>query len=420
MTKKTELKFPKNFLWGVSTSAHQIEGGNYNQWSVWELEHAKSLAAQAEYQYGDLASWDDYEVEAKNPENYVSGKGPNHFQRYEEDFTIAEKMGLNAFRFSVEWSRIEPKEGSWDAAALAHYKQYIANLKKRGIEPIMTLFHFTVPVWFAEMGGFEKRSNCKYFVRFAEKIAEELGRNVKYIITMNEPETYASQGYLSGNWPPNVQNKRRFTTVLNNLAAMHNKTATMLHAKSTKFKVSVAKNSPYVYPGDDSMLSVRTAKMQQYFKDDYFLRRVIKKCDFLGVNYYVSDRIYGYRVHNPNQHVSDLGWDMQPENIQYVLERLHQKYGLPIMVTENGLADGSDTARKWWLMHTFMGMAKAQEEGVKLLGYLHRSLIDDFEWSQGYWPRFGLISVEHETGKRAPRPSAVWYAKTIRNLRGGA
>lgn len=418
MTNKTKLTFTKKFLWGAATSAHQVEGNNYNQWSVWELEHAKTLAAQSEYQFGDLDNWDEIKKAAKSPDNYVSGVGSDHYNRYQEDFTILEGIGLNAFRFSVEWSRIEPKEGSWDAAAITHYKKYIAELKKRNIEPIMTLFHFTLPVWFSELGGFERRSNIKYFVRFTEKVMQELGANVRYVITINEPEVYSSQSYLTGNWPPNMQNKRVFTAVLNNLAAAHNRAAAAIHTMGRKYKVSIAKNSPYVYAGDDSVLSVRTAKWQQYFKDDYFIKRVVKTCDFFGVNYYFSDRVYGYRVHNPNKHVNDLGWDMAPENIQYVLERLHQKYNLPIMITENGVADSTDTSRKWWLMHTLMAMSEAQKNGVELLGYLHWSLIDNFEWDKGYWPRFGLVEVDSATGSRKLRPSAVWYAKTIKTIRG--
>ncbi len=122
--------------------------------------------------------------------------------RYEEDFDLLKSMHMNAFRFSIEWSRIEPKEGSWDARAIEHYKQYLEALKKRGIEPVVTLLHFTVPVWFAELGGFEKRSNSKYFVRYAEKIVSELGPQLKYIVTINEPEVYAWQSYAEGNWPP--------------------------------------------------------------------------------------------------------------------------------------------------------------------------------------------------------------------------
>src|SRR5690606_5391821 len=148
----------------------QVEGGNHNQWSVWELENAKSKAAQAKHQWEDLESWEMIKEEAQNPDSYVSGKAADHYNRYEQDFDLLQKMNMNALRFSVEWSRVEPEEGAWNVAAVEHYKNYAAELKKRGIEPVVTLFHFTLPVWFVAKGGFEKRANVKYFVRFAEKI----------------------------------------------------------------------------------------------------------------------------------------------------------------------------------------------------------------------------------------------------------
>src|SRR5690606_25949629 len=143
---KQPLKFPKKFLWGVATAAHQIEGGNHNQWSVWEAESAKALAKQAEYHYGDLPSWGSIKDQATDPDNYISGDLADHFNNYEVDFDLMERLGLNAFRFSVEWSRIEPSLGVWDPAAINHYKAYVSGLKKRGIEPVVTLFHFSLPV----------------------------------------------------------------------------------------------------------------------------------------------------------------------------------------------------------------------------------------------------------------------------------
>lgn len=389
----------------------------HNQWTVWELENAKSRAAQAEYQWHDLENWPDIKDMAKDPENYVSGKGADHFNRYEEDFEIARKMHMNAFRFSVEWSRIEPEEGVWSASAIQHYKEYVAELKRRNLEPVVTLFHFTLPVWFAEKGGFEKRSNVQYFVRFAEKIMRELGRDVRFVITINEPEVYAYESYMTGAWPPGKTSKASMRSVLNNLAAAHNKAADAIHGINRRFKVSVAKNSPYIYAGDDAVLSRKSADILQYARDDYFLKKVVKHCDYLGVNYYFSDRVYGYRVHNPDEKVSDLGWDLSPANIQHALERLHEKYNLPILITENGMADANDKNRQWWITQTLIGMQKAMDNGVKLEGYLHWSLIDNFEWDKGFWPRFGLVAIDYKTLKRTPRPSAVWFAKIIKHLR---
>ena len=418
MPNRLELKFPKNFLWGVATSAHQIEGGQHNQWSVWELENAKALAAQSSYQFDDLSNWPEVKRSAQTPSNYVSGRATEHYARFAEDISLVRRLNLNAFRFSIEWSRVQPEQGAWDAGAVKHYKEVLAELKKQGIEPMVTLFHFTLPVWFAEMGGFEKRANVKFFVEFAERILSELGGTIRYVITINEPEIYASQSYLEAKWPPQVQNRAQYRRVLANLAFAHNTIAKKLHAASRRYRVSVAKNSAYIYPGDDSALSVRAAAVMQYQRDDMFLRKVIKQCDFLGVNYYFSERVYGYRVHNPDERLNDLGWDMQPQYLERALERLSEKYKKPIIVTENGLADASDEDRQWWLMQTILAMQRAMRNGVELLGYFHWSLTDNFEWDKGYWPRFGLYAVDYRTMERTPRPSAVWFAKVLKKVRG--
>lgn len=417
MQKKPQLSFPKKFLWGAATSAHQVEGNTHNQWTVWEFENTLALATRASYQYGELDNWPQIKAAAKDPNNYVSAKGADHYNRYVEDFELLKKMNMNAYRFSVEWSRVEPQEGAWSVEAIEHYKQYVNELKRQNIEPIVTLFHFTLPVWFSEMGGFEKRRNVKYFTRFAEKIIRELGISVRYVITINEPEIYAIESYLGGHWPPNKTSKRATWHVFNNLAYAHNQAARAIHGINRRYKVSVAKNSCYVYAGDNAVLSRFSATVLQYVRDDYFLKKVVKQCDWLGVNYYFSDRVYGYRVHNPDQRLSDLGWDLSPENIQFALERLHEKYNLPIIITENGLADSDDSKRQWWITQTLLAMQKAMKNGVKLEGYLHWSLLDNFEWDKGFWPRFGLTEVDYTTKERTLRPSARWFGKIIKYIR---
>lgn len=418
MPNRPELKFPKSFLWGVSTAAHQVEGGNHNQWSEWELESAKSLAIRSTYQFEDLDNWPAIKHAAKQPGNYVSGGAANHYALYEQDFDLARNLHMNAFRFSVEWSRIQPEEGAWNAEAVRHYKDYIAALKKRGLEPVMTLFHFTLPIWFARKGGFERRANVRDFVEFVDRLLEELGPSVRYIITINEPEIYVHHSYISGEWPPQQTRKLLGLRVYRNLAVAHNRVARVIHQKSRKYKVSVAKNNTFVYPGDDAWLSRLSASIAQYATDDYFLKQVYKSCDFLGVNYYQDTRIYGYRTHNPQENVSDIGWDMQPQHIEFVLKRLHDKYKLPILITENGLADAEDKHRQWWLMQTIVAVGKAMEGGVAVIGYLHWSLLDNFEWDKGVWPRFGLYAVDYTTGVRTPRPSALWLARVLKKIRG--
>lgn len=412
------LEFPKRFLWGAATSAHQVEGSNHNQWTVWELENAKAKAAQAEYYLNDYESWDKIKVQAKDPNNYVSDVLADHYNRYEEDFDLLAKMNMNAYRFSVEWSRIEPEQGVWDAEAVTYYKNYVARLKKRNIEPVVTLFHFTLPVWFVEKGGFTKRTNVKYFTRFAEKIISELGTSVRLIITINEPEVYAAESYYHQTWPPAVRDRYKWWRVINNLAYAHRQSAKAIHRLNRRYKVSIAKNSNFFYPGDNAWLSRLSAAVMQYVQDDYFIKKVIKHCDFLGVNYYFSNRVYGYRIHNPDQKLSDLNWDLHPADIQYALERLHGKYKIPIIITENGLADADDSQRQWWITQTLIGMQKAIANGVQLQGYLHWSLMDNFEWANGKWPRFGLAAVDYRTGERTLRPSAHWFGRVIKKIRG--
>lgn len=414
---KSSFSFPKKFLWGAGISAFQAEGGTHNQWTEWEQETAKVRAVAAAHRYRDLPSWPYVRDELTDAASYVSGQATNHYQQYEQDFDALVHMNMNAFRFSVEWSRVEPAQGAWNAEAIEHYKRYVAALKKRGIEPVVTLFHYTLPVWFADMGGFEKRKNVAFFTRFAEKIVAELGTSVKFIITINEPEVYVAESYIQGEWPPQQRSLFKAWRVAQNLLYAHKQTAKIIHGLNRRYKVSIAKNSVYYYAGDDALLSRKAAQVMQYVQDDYFWKRVVKHCDFLGVNYYFADRVYGYRIHNPEQVVGDNGWDLNPAALQQVLERLHDKYKLPILITENGLADAQDQERKWWLQHTLIAMQKSMEYGVELWGYLHWSLIDNIELSMGRWPRFGLLAVDYKTFKRTPRPSALWFAKILKKIR---
>lgn len=413
--KQLPLQFPKKFLWGASISAHQTEGGVRNQWTRWEQENAKSLAKQAEYKLTHLERWEAIKPQALDSNNYLSGQAVDHLHRYEDDFKLLQKMNMNAFRFSVEWSRIEPEEGKWNPEAIAHYQRYIASLKAKSIEPIMTLFHFTLPVWFVDKGGFEKRSNIKFFVRFAEKVLTELGQHVRYVVTLNEPEVYVDQGWRSAAWPPHKMKKTEAVKVYLNLARAHNQVAKMAHGLSRRFKIGLSKNATHHYPGDDAWLTRLTTKVAEK-GDDFFMHLVRRNLDWVGLNYYFANRYYGYRTHNPEQPMSDLGWTMEPEKIQQVAERLFLKSGVPIMITENGVADATDAHRQWWITQTLIALHKAHTNGVKLIGYLHWSLLDNFEWSYGRWPRFGLFAVDYATMERTPRKSAIWFAAVLKKM----
>jgi beta-glucosidase len=414
---KLPLKFPKNFLWGAASAAHQVEGGNHNQWSVWELENANVLAQKAKYQLQHLPKWDEVKPEAIRPENYVSGKATDHYHRYQEDFAIIKKLGMNAWRFSIEWSRIEPEEGAWNAEAIEHYRTYLQRLKAMDIEPIVTLWHWTVPVWFDQKGGFTKKTNIAFFERFAAKVFEELGKDFRYVITLNEVDTYIGEGFIEAKWPPQNHSKWAAYRTLMNLLTAHKRVYKLAHQAGRKYKVSIAKNSAHYYAGDDAWLSKITAGFMKWGSDYFILNRIKKHLDFLGVNYYFSNRIYGYRQHNANDQVNDMGWDMQPANIEPVLKDLYDRYNLPIIVTENGVADRDDEYRKWWISQTLMALNRCLQSGVKIDGYLHWSLTDNFEWASGFWPRFGLVAIDYKTLKRRIRPSGIWFGTIIKKLR---
>jgi beta-glucosidase len=416
--KNTDI-FPKHFFWGASTAAHQVEGGNHNQWTVWELAHASESAQSAHRRLSWLPAWDNIKDQAEEPDNYVSGAGVEHYQRYKEDFDLLEELNLNAFRFSIEWSRLEPEEGKWDEQEIAHYKKYIAELRRRKIEPFINIWHWTVPVWFAEKGAFEKKENIKYFERFVKKVAEELCEDIEYVITLNEPNVYASFSYLTGEWTPNVKNVMRFATVYWNLTRTHRRAYDILKKYRPGIQVGVAAQLANIQAKrPQSIRDEISTKWMRYFWNWWFLKRIRRHQDFIGLNYYFADYYQGFgKTKNPKVPLNDLGWYMEPEGIYPILLRTWARFKKPIFITENGLADSQDQYRRWWIEETIVAMEKALSEGVDLRGYMHWSLLDNFEWSSGWWPKFGLVEVDRAHGmKRTIRPSARWFASIIKKI----
>lgn len=415
--KTQTLQFPKHFLWGASISTHQVEGGNHNQWSIWELETARVKAAQARYHYQHLLVWKDIRETASKPENYVSGKACDHYNLYEEDFSLAKQLNFSALRCGIEWSRIEPEEGVFSKEALRHYKQYFSSLEKQGITPVITLWHWTFPEWFAKKGGFEKRRNVKYFVRYVRHISEQLGQHFRYVIVLNEPTVYTAMSYHEKRWPPEGESKLLMWYVLRNLALAHRRSYRVIKQLRPKAKVGIAHNCSYYYAGDDSIISRAVAWGMRKVMTEYFINLVRRQQDFFGLNYYFATRFLGTKEHNPNKRHNDLGWDMQPDKVGPLMQQLYRKYQLPIIITENGVADMHDQHRKWWIQQTVMAMNDAMKTGVPMIGYIHWSLLDNFEWAEGFWPRFGLIQVDYKTQKRTVRESAKWYGAFIKNQR---
>ena len=418
-SEKNKQLFPKDFLWGASTAAHQVEGGNYNQWSVWELAHAAELAKHAKKTYGWLLNWEDVKPLASQPENYVSGRAVDHYRRYEEDFDTAKSLNLNAFRFSVEWSRLEPECGQWDETEVAHYRQYIQELKARGLEPFLNLWHWTVPVWFAEMGGFAKRRNLHYFERFVRKIAEEYADDIKYVITVNEPNTYVANSYANGKWPPAEGNIVKACWVYLNLISAHKRSYKILKSAKKSLQIGAAPQLGNIQAKrPHNPLDQLSTKLMRYIWNWFFLVATKRQLDFIGFNYYFTDYFTGmFKRQNPGVPLNDMGWYAEPEGLYPILLRTWARFKKPIIITENGIADAQDQYRRWWIEESIVAMERAISEGVDIRGYFHWSLLDNFEWSDGWWPKFGLVEVDREHGmKRTVRPSARWFADRIEKL----
>lgn len=406
-------------MWGASTSAHQVEGGNHNQWSVWELEQAGVRAKSAESRYGYLPNWTDIKKQAEDPENYVSGRGVEHYTRYREDFDLLEKLNLNSFRFGIEWSRLEPEEGKWNEEAIEHYREYLEELKKRGIEPVMNLWHWSMPVWFTEKGGFERRANVAYFERYVEKIAQEYGRSLSYVITLNEPNVYATFGYLTGIWPPQQKNLAKCSWVYWNLVLAHRRAYKILKKVNPKIQIGIAAQLANIQAKrPHNLFDELSTKSMRYVWNWWFLRRIRRQQDFVGVNYYFTDYYTGlFKRLNPKVPLNDMGWYMEPEGLYPLVLRVWARFKKPIIITENGVADANDEYRRWWLEETVVAMQRALSEGVDLRGYFYWSLLDNFEWGDGWWPNFGLVKVDRHHGmKREIRPSAKWFAGVVEKL----
>lgn len=418
MKKGRNHHFPKGFLWGASVSTHQVEGGNHNQWSVWELENARVQAAQASYKYGHLKNWKAVEKEAAAPSNYVSGVAADHFNRFEHDFALAKQLRFSAMRSGIEWSRIEPEPGKFNKEALEHYRTYFKKMRAAGLVPIVTLWHWTLPVWLAERGGFKKRGNIKYFVRYVQFLLESAPELFEgYVLTINEPTIYASESYLHRRWPPQEGSVFAMHHVMVHLATAHRKAFKAIKKRHPKAKVGIAHHGLSFYAGDNSFISRMSAWVSHKMANEYFVSLAgKKKQDFIGLNYYMAPEFHGLRVHNPTNRVNDLGWDMQPAKMQQLLEKLWRKYQKPLILTESGVADREDIYRQWWIEESIKAMDQAIQSGVKMLGYIHWSLLDNFEWAEGFWPRFGLIEVNYKTQQRKARESAKWYSRFIHSL----
>ncbi len=391
------IQFPHDFLWGAATSAYQVEGQNlYSDWWEWEKKS----------KFKDL-----------------SGFACRHYELYKEDFALASQLNHNALRLSIEWSRIEPEEGKFSQAELEHYLKVITSLREHHLEPIVTLHHFTNPLWFSQKGGWQSRSSSKYFLRYVQYVTEALSTKVRFWMTINEPQVYLYHGFISGAWPPQEKSFLKARLAENNLITAHINSYSTIHELYRKKNltpplVSFANHMQAFVPCNLSWRNKLAVKIRDRLFNFGILEKFIqhKALDFIGVNYYSRSlvELHGLGMlrfftdtcsqnHHPLKKNS-LGWDIYPQGLYDLLLKL-KKYQLPIMITENGICTDDDNLRWEFIREHLKNICLAMEKGADVSGYLYWSLIDNFEWDKGFTPRFGLIEVDYQTYERKIRES---------------
>ena len=409
-----DLQFPPGFLFGAATSAHQVEGNALNQWSEWELKNADRLAQEAA-----TKSWPP-EILARTPsplqkENYISASACDHYNRFEEDFDIAKTLGHNAHRFSIEWSRIEPSEGHFDETAIDHYRKVVRAIRNRGMEPMITLWHWTNPLWLQAQGGVLAKKFPTCFARYARRMAQELGTDANLWMTLNEPTSVIINGYMRGLWPPQKKSMWHAWRAAHNLARAHRMGYAAIHEMLVSAEVGFGHVMSFIEPFSSSWKDRLAAKALDYFLNVYFLHLTKRAYDYLAIQYYFHEKVqFPHTRRNENAVVSDMGWEVYPEGIYHLIMSL-KKYAKPIYITENGLADADDSRRPAFIENHLRMILRAIAEGAFVRGYFHWSLLDNFEWDKGFWPRFGLVAVDYQTHTRTIRPSALRYAEIIRS-----
>ncbi len=399
--------FPKNFYWGAGSSAFQVEGDIEN------MDWAKAAR------------------EKRVPE---IGIACDHYNRYEADFDIIKELGHNAHRFSIEWARIEPEEGKFDEKEIEHYRAVLRALRARNIEPFVTLWHFTLPLWFSESGGFERKDAQEVFARYCRFVVEQLGDLCTHYSTINEALPYTSNGYRRGTWPPFRQwpgigavgvpsydnmldakatvswrNIGAYFRVLRRLAAAHNRAYDAIKQVHPHADVSIV-HHVLLFHSDHKLLNLLKAWFMNWHWTHQHMRRVYRHCDSIGLNYYMHRKFGDTKTYEK----TDMGWDVYPEGIYDALLML-QRYKKPLFVSEAGVADDDDDMRPDYIRRQIEGVWRAIESGVDVRGHMYWSLMDNYELAQGYRKRFGLVEIDYDTLERKIRPSAWVYKSIIEN-----
>jgi beta-glucosidase len=407
--------FPKGFLWGTATSSHQVEGGNTNNnWYAWEQ------AGHTAHKSGLVSDW-------------WGG-------RWKEDFDRAAEAGQNAHRLSVEWSRIQPTPDRWDEEALERYRIMLRGLCDRNIMPMVTLHHFTDPLWLGELGGWETEAVVPLFEKFTRKVVEALKEYCSLWCTINEPNVYALEGYLRGNFPPGKSDLKLVIRVQANMARAHAAAYRAIHELQPEARVGYALHFRPQEPArpwsplDRLMRNIRFTGVNMAFPSAIstgVLKLPLGKIpvpeakgtqDYFGLNYYSvdtvafdlskRDELFSRSFFPEGTDLADAGMNSNtPEGFFWAIKWVVKTYpNLPILVTENGIEDSTDRIRPRYLAQHVHAMWRAVNFNWPVRGYFHWSLVDNFEWERGWTQRFGLWGIDIETQQRTKRPSADLYA----------
>ena len=416
---RARLKFPRGFLWGTATSSHQVEGQNtHNDWHTWQEE-------------GQIKNDDKPGLAC----DWWGG-------RWKEDFDRAAESGQNAHRMSIEWSRVQPTPDRWDEDALDHYREMIRGLTIRGMTPVVTLHHFTNPKWIARKGGWENRETIQHFVPYVEKVVEALSDYVKLWCTINEPNVYATLAYLFGDFPPGKQDLGSLFKVMTNLVRGHAAAYHAIHRVQKESRAGMAVNYRGMAPArkwhplDQFMAWFQSKMYNDFFPNAAhsgrltFPYKIIRlpeakgTQDFLGINYYTQELIsfsiqhrqelFAHRHFDPDSKLSTTGFIAhEPQGLFQALKWGIQ-YGIPLMVTENGIEDPEDEIRPQYIAEHIYQLWQGINFNWPIKGYFHWTLVDNFEWERGWSQRFGLWDLDLESQARTRRRSADLYQEICR------
>jgi beta-glucosidase len=411
--------FPRGFLWGAATASHQVEGNNSNNnWWSWEQRPGRIINGQKS---GLACDW-------------WAG-------RWREDFDRAANSGQNAHRLSIEWSRIQPTPDRWNEAAIDRYRDMVRGLLERGMTPMMTLHHFSDPLWLADKGGWENPAVVELFAAYVSKTVEALKEYVNYWITINEPNVLATAGYLFGEFPPGKKDLGTALNVMVNQVHAHAAAYQAIKKHQPEARVSIALNvRPFIPAKEKSPLDHLVAGLLNSAYNDFFPRALTSgemrisawrktapeaknTLDYLGINYYTRDTVaftphanqaFARRFYAKDAELSPTGFIANdPQGIFEVL-KWARNYKLPIVITENGVEDAEDSLRPKYLVQHLHQIWRAVNENYPVKGYFHWTLVDNFEWERGWTQRFGLWELDVETQARRKRPSADLYAEICR------